>query len=186
MFWCFVSHYGPPSVTEAQHLVIEGYNCNNLWYHILFLTVLNAKVAIGHTNQNISDSDNFWGSTIPTYYLLYYRSKEKMCFVSANNNASPKEGLQWRKRGSNQCNGSSICGVDIGVCGGGDGEGCCGAEGTAGTEPDQLEGPGSIENDTLHLKRRVGLVSGVALIVGTMIGQYPKSVKNIAILFLLW
>ncbi|XP_040160882.1 b(0,+)-type amino acid transporter 1 isoform X3 [Anopheles arabiensis] len=36
---------------------------------------------------------------------------------------------------------------------------------------DALEGPGSAQNDAIHLKRRVGLFSGVALIVGTMIGS---------------
>ncbi|KAL5276026.1 SLC7A9 family protein [Megaselia abdita] len=34
-----------------------------------------------------------------------------------------------------------------------------------------LEGRGSTQNDSIHLKRRVGLFSGVALIVGTMIGS---------------
>lgn len=103
-------------------------------------------------------------------------------FISANNNASPKDGVQWRKRGSSQCNGSTgggICGVDVGLCsGGGAGDGedggggtMGGADGKAASGPDQLEGSGSIEDDTLHLKRRVGLISGVALIVGTMIGK---------------
>lgn len=39
-------------------------------------------------------------------------------------------------------------------------------------EPDQLERYRPTENDPIHLKRRVGLVSGVALIVGTMIGIF--------------
>lgn len=43
--------------------------------------------------------------------------------------------------------------------------------GTGGMR-DALEGPGSAPNDIIHLKRRVGLFSGVALIVGTMIGEY--------------
>lgn len=34
-----------------------------------------------------------------------------------------------------------------------------------------LEGTDPEENNSVHLKRRVGLVSGVALIVGTMIGS---------------
>ena len=34
-----------------------------------------------------------------------------------------------------------------------------------------LEGTDAEENNSVHLKRRVGLVSGVALIVGTMIGS---------------
>ncbi|XP_069698634.1 b(0,+)-type amino acid transporter 1 isoform X6 [Periplaneta americana] len=36
---------------------------------------------------------------------------------------------------------------------------------------DKLEGADAVEDDALHLKRRVGLFSGVALIVGTMIGS---------------
>lgn len=35
----------------------------------------------------------------------------------------------------------------------------------------RLEGTDPEENNPVHLKRRVGLVSGVALIVGTMIGS---------------
>ncbi|KAF4529097.1 hypothetical protein B566_EDAN014619, partial [Ephemera danica] len=34
-----------------------------------------------------------------------------------------------------------------------------------------LEGPRSTADDAIHLERRLGLVSGVALIVGTMIGS---------------
>lgn len=37
-----------------------------------------------------------------------------------------------------------------------------------------MEGSGPTENDALHLKRRVGLISGVALIVGTMIGNFLR------------
>ncbi|XP_041762546.1 b(0,+)-type amino acid transporter 1 isoform X1 [Anopheles merus] len=44
------------------------------------------------------------------------------------------------------------------------------SSGTGGMR-DALEGPGSAQNDAIHLKRRVGLFSGVALIVGTMIGS---------------
>ncbi|XP_049529939.1 b(0,+)-type amino acid transporter 1 isoform X1 [Anopheles darlingi] len=44
------------------------------------------------------------------------------------------------------------------------------SSGTGGMR-DALEGPGSAPNDIIHLKRRVGLFSGVALIVGTMIGS---------------
>lgn len=71
----------------------------------------------------------------------------------------------------------------MGLCsGGGDSEdggsgAVGGADGKAASGPDQLEGPGSIEDDALHLKRRVGLISGVALIVGTMIGTYHKEIK---------
>ncbi|XP_075227961.1 L-type amino acid transporter sobremesa isoform X2 [Lycorma delicatula] len=41
----------------------------------------------------------------------------------------------------------------------------------AGPGGDQLEGADSTQDDPLHLQRRVGLFSGVALIVGTMIGS---------------
>lgn len=102
--------------------------------------------------------------------------------VLGNNNASPKDGLQWRGcRGSNNgvvhqrsgiIDGSTAveCG-GIGVDGGqGTGDGM---EGSPAGGPDQLEGPGAITDDAVHLKRRVGLISGVALIVGTMIGKAP-------------
>lgn len=46
--------------------------------------------------------------------------------------------------------------------------------GTGGMR-DSLEGTGSAQNDLIHLQRRVGLFSGVALIVGTMIGKYDAS-----------
>lgn len=81
---------------------------------------------------------------------------------SGNNNGYPKEGLQFRGR-STLCNGDGF----------GESEGGC-LEETTPTGADKLERSGSIENDTLHLKRRVGLISGVALIVGTMIGEYLK------------
>ncbi|KAK7793926.1 hypothetical protein R5R35_011856 [Gryllus longicercus] len=95
------------------------------------------------------------------------------------------EGAEWRGRrgraGSGASSGSGSGGGS--GCVGGAG-GCLGAArggaalaagapgGDAGDDPsDQLEGPGAAENDPLHLKRRVGLFSGVALIVGTMIGS---------------
>lgn len=116
------------------------------------------------------------------------RSNQPDPLFLANNNASPKEGAQWRKRGygGEQCNGNGgLCGVDVGLCsGGGGGGGSDGedggggaADGSAASGPDKLEGPGAAEEDTLHLKRRVGLISGVALIVGTMIGNYGASGK---------
>lgn len=46
---------------------------------------------------------------------------------------------------------------------GDDEDGGGGGGGVEGTDPE--------ENNSVHLKRRVGLVSGVALIVGTMIGS---------------
>ncbi|XP_043275004.1 b(0,+)-type amino acid transporter 1 isoform X2 [Venturia canescens] len=51
-----------------------------------------------------------------------------------------------------------------GCMGGSDENGGCGGNGG-------LEGPDPEADDAVHLKRRVGLVSGVALIVGTMIGS---------------
>lgn len=45
------------------------------------------------------------------------------------------------------------------------------SSGTGGMR-DTLEGTGTTQNDPIHLKRRVGLFSGVALIVGTMIGKF--------------
>lgn len=58
--------------------------------------------------------------------------------------------------------------------------GSIGPEGPEATETDSsgtggmrksLERKGSAPNDAVHLQRRVGLFSGVALIVGTMIGK---------------
>ncbi|XP_025833041.1 b(0,+)-type amino acid transporter 1 isoform X2 [Agrilus planipennis] len=78
-----------------------------------------------------------------------------------NTNGFPKEGLQFRGR-------STICNGD----GSRDSEAENGGFETSGAGgTDQLEGSGAAENDALHLKRRVGLFSGVALIVGTMIGS---------------
>lgn len=47
-------------------------------------------------------------------------------------------------------------------------------ESAASAGTDKLERPGAIADDALHLKRRVGLLSGVALIVGTMIGKHRR------------
>ncbi|CAH1109446.1 unnamed protein product [Psylliodes chrysocephalus] len=98
---------------------------------------------------------------------------------SGNNNASSKEGqLQWRGNrsisngGHTGCNGTSLCGSLGGLDGGfGDGEGTPGGTEGGAAGQDKLERPGAIEDDAIHLKRRVGLISGVALIVGTMIGS---------------
>lgn len=62
-----------------------------------------------------------------------------------------KDGVHWRGNGlSAESTEADECAVPAG---------------------DQLEGTGAVEDDSLHLKRRVGLFSGVALIVGTMIGS---------------
>lgn len=63
--------------------------------------------------------------------------------------------------------------------------GSIGPEGPETTETDSsgtggmrksLERKGSAPNDAVHLQRRVGLFSGVALIVGTMIGKFSKRI----------
>nr|CAI5817480.1 unnamed protein product [Callosobruchus analis] len=110
------------------------------------------------------------------------RKSSATSWFKGNNNASitipAKEGLasraQWRgnRAASTGSTGTGGTGGDAG----GDGGHCNGGTpqdgGEAGTKgPDQLERTGSTQNDSLHLKRRVGLVSGVALIVGTMIGS---------------
>ncbi|XP_065169415.1 b(0,+)-type amino acid transporter 1 isoform X2 [Atheta coriaria] len=112
------------------------------------------------------------------YHHEFNSSKTSIC---GNNNASPKDGLQWRGRNGGHC-GSGECGVGNGGGGIADGghaaeNGCGGGgggvqeNGNAGPITDKLEGQDPTENDAIHLKRRVGLVSGVALIVGTMIGS---------------
>lgn len=83
-----------------------------------------------------------------------------------------KEGIQWR---GNRITGGAATGGEFGgngACGGIE-EGEKGAETPSAGVRDKLEGPGTAEDDTIHLKRRVGLFSGVALIVGTMIGKIP-------------
>jgi hypothetical protein len=47
--------------------------------------------------------------------------------------------------------------------------------GTGGMR-ESLERKGSAPNDAIHLERRVGLFSGVALIVGTMIGNFYANI----------
>lgn len=53
----------------------------------------------------------------------------------------------------------------------GRGPGLQGAEGQAEGKPPGVEGGKPAPNDAVNLERRVGLLSGVALIVGTMIGE---------------
>ncbi|XP_013167118.1 PREDICTED: b(0,+)-type amino acid transporter 1-like isoform X2 [Papilio xuthus] len=75
----------------------------------------------------------------------------------------------------NACNGSTREGGVVwrGCSGGCDAEdGAAGALTDGNLNPgDKLEGSGAAPDDPVHLKRRVGLFSGVALIVGTMIGS---------------
>ncbi|XP_054271459.1 b(0,+)-type amino acid transporter 1-like isoform X1 [Macrosteles quadrilineatus] len=72
--------------------------------------------------------------------------------------------------GNNVRGGKEWCGLDGDV-----GDTGCGGVGTEAGEGsdagDQLEGTDTTPDDALHLQRRVGLLSGVALIVGTMIGS---------------
>ncbi|XP_076250633.1 L-type amino acid transporter sobremesa isoform X1 [Rhynchophorus ferrugineus] len=93
----------------------------------------------------------------------------KTPYSTGNNNGCnvlKESGIQWRgSRGGSTANGLNGIGYGLDQR---NGSGC--QEGT-GAGPDELEGPGPTENDPIHLKRRVGLVSGVALIVGTMIGS---------------
>ncbi|CAH1986101.1 unnamed protein product [Acanthoscelides obtectus] len=112
------------------------------------------------------------------------RKSSSTSWFKGNNNASiavpSKDGglgisrAQWR---GNRTASIGSTGAGAGGNAGGDSGGRCNGTapqdgGEAGPKgPDQLEGPGTAQNDSLHLKRRVGLVSGVALIVGTMIGS---------------
>lgn len=66
------------------------------------------------------------------------------------------------------CNGGGHNGSLL--CSSGGSEDSGGSDAAPGS--DKLEGPGAVTDDPIHLQRRVGLVSGVALIVGTMIGKF--------------
>lgn len=86
-------------------------------------------------------------------------------YVAANHHVSNKR-LHWR--GSNESKHTGNGGVA--VPGTGD---ACEADSVsevAVTGGDKLAGSDTIADDAVHLKRRLGLFSGVALIVGTMIG----------------
>lgn len=69
------------------------------------------------------------------------------------------------------CNGGGHNGSLL--CSSGGSEDSGGSDAAPGS--DKLEGPGAVTDDPIHLQRRVGLVSGVALIVGTMIGKFNLS-----------
>jgi hypothetical protein len=92
--------------------------------------------------------------------------------VTENNVSGNKDGgAHWRGGGgSNIANGNGHT-VTVGDAAGG-GETDASKSEVAVTGGDKLEGTDAVEDDALHLKRRVGLFSGVALIVGTMIGEY--------------
>ncbi|CAH2068491.1 unnamed protein product, partial [Iphiclides podalirius] len=82
---------------------------------------------------------------------------------------------QHEQSHGNACNGGAHEGglVWRGCSGGCDAEdGAAGALADGNLNPgDKLEGSDAATDDPVHLKRRVGLFSGVALIVGTMIGS---------------
>lgn len=90
--------------------------------------------------------------------------------VSENNVSGNKDGgVHWRGGNSNIANGNGHA-VSVGDATGA-GETDASLSEVAVPGGDKLEGTDTIEDDALHLKRRVGLFSGVALIVGTMIGK---------------
>ncbi|KAL0276580.1 UNVERIFIED_CONTAM: hypothetical protein PYX00_004129 [Menopon gallinae] len=88
-----------------------------------------------------------------------------------NYHVSNKEGLQRRSSTESRVAGrrtgnGSVLGAEPGLV--------CETDAlseVAGSGGDKLEGPDTAKNDPVHLKRRLGLFSGVALIVGTMIGS---------------
>lgn len=87
-----------------------------------------------------------------------------------NNVSGNKDGgAHWRSGNSNIANGSGHA-VSVGDAAGA-GETDASLSEVAVPGGDKLEGTDAVEDDALHLKRRVGLFSGVALIVGTMIGS---------------
>nr|XP_018898647.1 PREDICTED: b(0,+)-type amino acid transporter 1 isoform X1 [Bemisia tabaci] len=95
---------------------------------------------------------------------------------AGNHAQNGKEGVQWRSGMGGRGLGLGLGGAGSG--GGGSGGGAGGSGGEAETDDqddgprgDKLEGADPAQDDTLHLQRRVGLLSGVALIVGTMIGS---------------
>lgn len=93
-----------------------------------------------------------------------------MFYFLGNNNSGPnllqEDGVQWRGSRGSAINGSAGSGFRTDQD-----RGFYDHNVDSITESNQLERSRSTENDPIHLKRRVGLVSGVALIVGTMIGM---------------
>ena len=88
--------------------------------------------------------------------------------VSENNVSGNKDGgIHWRGSGSNIVANGNGHAITVSAA-----ETDASLSEMAVPGGDKLEGTDAIEDDALHLKRRVGLFSGVALIVGTMIGEY--------------
>ncbi|XP_063242895.1 b(0,+)-type amino acid transporter 1 isoform X2 [Bacillus rossius redtenbacheri] len=104
--------------------------------------------------------------------MLLYAVRRHACAVfmetsPSENNVPSKDGVHLRSNGA--VNGTA-------GAGNGAADGTFTGEADAMSEVavsggDKLEGADAAEDDALHLKRRVGLFSGVALIVGTMIGS---------------
>ncbi|KAK6641603.1 hypothetical protein RUM44_013318 [Polyplax serrata] len=83
------------------------------------------------------------------------------------NHHVPNKGLHWRGSTESKHTGNG----DILAPGTGDGCETDSLTEVAVTGTNKLERSSSIADDAVHLKRRLGLFSGVALIVGTMIGS---------------
>ncbi|KAK6620672.1 hypothetical protein RUM43_010967 [Polyplax serrata] len=88
------------------------------------------------------------------------------CHVAGNHHV-PNKGLHWRGSTESKHTGNG----DILAPGTGDGCETDSLTEVAVTGANKLERSSSIADDAVHLKRRLGLFSGVALIVGTMIGS---------------
>lgn len=89
--------------------------------------------------------------------------------VSENNVSGNKDGGAHWRGGINIANGNGTSVTAGDAAGGGETDASLSEVAVPGG--DKLEGADAIEDDAIHLKRRVGLFSGVALIVGTMIGE---------------
>ncbi|KDR13693.1 b(0,+)-type amino acid transporter 1 isoform X2 [Zootermopsis nevadensis] len=86
-----------------------------------------------------------------------------------NNVSGNKDGGAHWRGGINIANGNGTSVTAGDAAGGGETDASLSEVAVPGG--DKLEGADAIEDDAIHLKRRVGLFSGVALIVGTMIGS---------------